>query len=150
MKNILLILLGIILVISHQSCTTPIQKEVGDIDTSQSDVIIDDTARYLTLIVNDSLTPPEWKEHESKFEVDSARVIDTVCYLYINYAGGCGSHKFRAYSHGRLVKTFPPLMPIWIYHETDDSCKALVHDFLRINLRNFTSYDTSGKINLLY
>jgi hypothetical protein len=70
------------------------------------------------------------------YTIDSARISQRagLLYVYVNYSGGCATHRFEAVTPGSWSKSVPAQLPVYIRHNNGgDACreslsKTLVYD----------------------
>lgn len=67
--------------------------------------------------------------------VTSAGVSDDTLTVGVQFAGGCGSHRFDLCWNGGWSRSDPPQFGLWLVHETEDRCEALLSEALSFDLR---------------
>jgi hypothetical protein len=125
MKTIFISLIAGIL-IGFLSCKSNAKITVDGKQIKSSELIqVKTDAKYVQPVSNPAFTIEDWN-----IEGDIAKII-------INYSGGCGTHKFKAFFTGAYMKSLPPRASIFIQHENGgDKCRMLIMDTLYVNLKS--------------
>lgn len=86
--------------------------------------------------------------------IDSARVERDILQLFVQYGGGCRSHRFALISSGVFLESYPVQVPLALSHDADgDMCRALKTSIERFDLASvrsayLASYGKGGPVIL--
>jgi hypothetical protein len=113
------------LFVGFLSCKSSAKITLDGKQISSSEIIqVKNDAAYIQPVSNPAFTIEDWS-----IEGDYAKII-------LNYSGGCGTHKFKAFFTGAYMKSLPPKASIFIQHENGgDKCRMLIMDTLYVNLK---------------
>lgn len=67
--------------------------------------------------------------------IDSAYVKDDILHVFIEYNGGCRTHRFSLISSGTYLESYPVQLPMALAHDAlSDPCRAMKHTVERFDL----------------
>jgi hypothetical protein len=77
--------------------------------------------------------PGDWSG--DPLQIDSARVVGDVLYVYATHGGGCAEHEYAAVAWNGWLESNPVQVGVLIAHDDhDDPCDALLSPELRFDL----------------
>jgi len=71
--------------------------------------------------------------------------------LDVEYSGGCKDHSFELVGSAMIMKSMPPKRTVKLVHNSnDDTCRELVSETIKFNIKTLAVTETSGnEITLL-
>jgi hypothetical protein len=86
----------------------------------------------IDLIISDTI------ELKDNFELENISVSGDYLLLSVSYSGGCQNHEFNVLWNGKVIKTSPPQVDLYLYHDSnDDLCEAKIYTTFALKLSNF-------------
>ena len=65
--------------------------------------------------------------------------------LDVEYSGGCKDHSFEFVGSQMLMKSMPPKRSVKLVHNSnDDTCRELVSETIKFNIKSLAVTETSG------
>jgi len=105
-----------------------LNEESDELESSTTNLI----GTPIDLIISDSV------ELKDNFELEGISISGDYLLLSVSYSGGCQNHELNVLWDGELIKTFPPQVDLYLYHDSnDDLCKAKISEIFYLKLSNF-------------
>ncbi|MEM6533221.1 MAG: hypothetical protein AAF654_11380 [Myxococcota bacterium] len=99
----------------------------------EADVGVGDGAFSIAITTEASVCgePPT---EPSSVKVTSAQISGDTLTVSVEFPGGCDSHRFDLCWNGGWTRSDPPRFGLWLVHETNDICEALLSEALTFDL----------------
>jgi hypothetical protein len=125
------IILGSLILMSMYGCKTkqPIVKEEDGLGSMQE--MLSGNDGFIT--VDKAYVGPAKGD---AFTILDVNVNGDSLYVSVQYSGGCNTHVFDMITHGNLLKSLPPQLPLYLEHNANaDNCRALLTEKLAFDLK---------------
>lgn len=70
------------------------------------------------------------------FTIQDMSVKGDSLHIAVQYSGGCQDHTFEMITHGNMLKSLPPQLPLYLEHQGNgDNCRSLITKKLAYDLK---------------
>ena len=125
------VILGAFILMTIYSCKTkqPIVKEEDGLGMMQE--MLTGNEGFIT--VDKAYVGPAKGD---AFTIAEMNVKGDSLHISVQYSGGCQNHTFEMITHGNMLKSLPPQMPLFLEHKANgDNCRSLLTKKLVFDLK---------------
>jgi hypothetical protein len=70
------------------------------------------------------------------FTINDMNITGDSLFIAVQYSGGCQNHTFEMITHGNMLKSLPPQLPLYLeHHGNSDNCRSLITKKLAFDLK---------------
>lgn len=91
------------------------------------------------------------EQESAQTTIASVTLEGNILSLDVEYSGGCKDHSFELIGNGAIMKSLPPKRVVKLIHNSnDDTCRELVSETIKFDIRALAVTETTGsEITLL-